>query len=57
VKTKRTIVILEVMQDYDERDPQPWWWDALGLSPPWRWHEETEERNAAAKVLVEREVV
>lgn len=56
MKTKRTLIVLEVLQDYDEgADRRPTWWEALGLAPPWRWHEETEQRNAIAKVLVERE--
>jgi hypothetical protein len=35
VKTRTTLVVLEVLDDTADRE----WWEALGLPAPWRWSE------------------
>lgn len=52
---KRTIVILEVMDDDENRD----WWEALGLLAPERWNEHSPEqpRTSFVKILTERRLM
>lgn len=62
-KTQVTLVVLEILQDFDpERHTEPSWWDTLGLPRPERWAEDINRtgpdgQGDYARILVERSFI